>query len=162
MGFVWEGPTAVGTVTRTKLYSGAKRATRRKVTKGCHLCQAQHVSFTCGSGAGRGGGGGDDALACLRSFCRDCVARNFPELVFEDAVASCPSCRGLCSCLRCARLDAPPPQPQPPRPVVRALCARYALRVTARMVAAWMAREGEEVGPALARAFVWGGRVGWV
>lgn len=48
----------------------------------------------------------------MKSYCRTCTARYFPDLKYADICLKCPWCRGICNCKPCLRHESHASSPQ--------------------------------------------------
>lgn len=102
-GKSWTGEVQRGLPTgRVRLF--ADKLLTDQVTKSCHFCQNQHIKQECRYGA--------EKQVCVKSYCRTCSARYFPDLKYAEICRKCPYCRGICNCKPCLRHEshASPPE----------------------------------------------------
>eukprot|EP00803_Ostreobium_quekettii_P008080 evm.model.scf_194.8 EVM.evm.TU.scf_194.8 scf_194:78016-96915(+) len=74
-----------------------------QISKSCHQCQYQHISYQCRSGASKTR---HDMEPCKVSICNRCRRAWYPHMTIEDCMEACPRCRGFCNCKQCLRKES--------------------------------------------------------
>ncbi|KAF6251790.1 hypothetical protein COO60DRAFT_583077 [Scenedesmus sp. NREL 46B-D3] len=117
----------------------------QQLSTSCHDCQHQHVRWGCPTHTGCG---------FRASFCNRCLHHRYRHTAFTVAAlhASCPLCRGLCTCKKCLRQAEHAGRLQTGQylrdGVAMAACGRYVVRTTGGDVAGWLAAQGAEASAA--------------
>ncbi|CAD7703305.1 unnamed protein product [Ostreobium quekettii] len=74
-----------------------------QISKSCHQCQYQHISYQCRSGASKTR---HDMEPCKVSICNRCRRAWYTHMTIEDCMEACPRCRGFCNCKQCLRKES--------------------------------------------------------
>ncbi|GMH40805.1 hypothetical protein BSKO_08709 [Bryopsis sp. KO-2023] len=108
-----------------------------QISKSCHQCQDQHITFTCKTGK----------EGCKASYCRRCCDKYYIGIAYEDIMEKCPRCRGFCNCRGCLRVQFNPTVPQRSEKMSKTL-AEHVLKCTGGLIKEVLASFDKELADA--------------